>query len=326
MVVWCIGEVLWDIFPTEEHLGGAALNFSANLHRLGAAVTLISGVGKDERGRRALELIDGMGMDVSKIAVSEQPTGIAMVELDAETGDQSFVIPRPAAFDLLPFGLALKIEAERAGIDWIYIGSLLQTNTQVEEFTTDLVARVPSARVFYDLNLREGHWNLALVQRLSRLSSVLKLNEAEAKQLFTLTCPDSTFDLYSFCEWWSKAHDVDVMCVTLGGRGALVFSNGSALKVPGFTVEVSDTVGAGDAFAAAFLYGYHNEWTPKNAASFANALGAFVASQAGATPPWTIPEVLSLMSPDSQTSLMASLMETGEFGEQVPKAESIWPA
>jgi len=84
MVVCCIGEVLWDVFPDQELLGGAPLNVSANLHRLGAKVTLVSGVGSDERGIRALEAIKAIGLDVNRIAISNQQTGIAEVVRDAE--------------------------------------------------------------------------------------------------------------------------------------------------------------------------------------------------------------------------------------------------
>ena len=45
MRVLSIGEILWDIFPDQERLGGAALNFSANIGRLGDSATLITAVG-----------------------------------------------------------------------------------------------------------------------------------------------------------------------------------------------------------------------------------------------------------------------------------------
>ena len=52
----------------------------------------------------------------------------------------------------------------------------------------------PQARCFYDVNLREGHWNLDLVQRLSRLASIIKLNETEAETLFELSNGATPFD------------------------------------------------------------------------------------------------------------------------------------
>ena len=53
-----IGEILWDLIGQSEYLGGAPLNFAAHARNLGHEVFLVSGVGDDERGRRALSAID----------------------------------------------------------------------------------------------------------------------------------------------------------------------------------------------------------------------------------------------------------------------------
>ena len=54
-------------------------------------------------------------------------------------------------------------------------------------------------------------------------------------------------------------------------------------------------MGSGDAFAAAFLHGYNLGWPVERAARFANALGALVASRAGATPNWTLGELSKML-------------------------------
>jgi len=59
-------------------------------------------------------------------------------------------------------------------------------------------------------------------------------------------------------------------------------------------VRVADTVGAGDAFAAAFLHGLWQGWNPSQVADFANRVGALVASRTGAIPMWTLDEVCAL--------------------------------
>jgi fructokinase len=82
----------------------------------------------------------------------------------------------------------------------------------------------------------------------------------------------------------------------LGGQGCAVFSKHALHYVRGFRVQVVDTVGAGDAFSAAFLHGMYSGWDITRSATFANALGALVASRAGATPVWTREECLALIS------------------------------
>lgn len=54
MRIICIGELLWDVYEEEEYLGGAPLNFSAHLKRLGHEVYFISAVGEDSRGDLSL--------------------------------------------------------------------------------------------------------------------------------------------------------------------------------------------------------------------------------------------------------------------------------
>jgi fructokinase len=293
--VWSIGEMLWDVFPDQERFGGAALNFCANLQRMGNTATLVSAVGRDPRGELALARMRTLGLSTRFISVIDDlPTGVAMITRSA-SGEPSYAIPRPAAFDRIATGPEILEQAEESAIDWLYFGTLLQTEPVVERFTTELVRRLPEARCFYDMNLRTGHWNLALVERLSQLATVLKLNETEAETLHGLTrTGTASYSLETFCRAWSKKYSIATICVTLGSAGCYVYDRGAGLTVRGFPVTVCDTVGSGDAFAAAFLHGYQQRWATRETARFANALGAIVASRAGATPEWAIDECLAL--------------------------------
>ena len=296
MRVLGIGEILWDIFSDRERLGGAALNFCANLQRLGNTAVLLSAVGHDARGTLALRRMQELELDTEDIQLVDSPTGVAMVDT-TEAGAPAFIIPRPAAFDLVSTTPETFRKVEDHHIGWLYFGTLLQTTAPIEKFTTELATRLPKLRCFYDMNLRAGQWNLALVQRLSGLASVLKLNEVEAETLFNLTHRDeATFSMEQFCRSWAETYDIDTICVTLGPAGCFVFDRGTIHRVPGFPVKVCDTVGSGDAFAAAFLHGYQRNWPILETARFANALGALVTMRSGATPDWTIEECFALAS------------------------------
>jgi fructokinase len=288
MNVLGIGEVLWDVFPSQEHLGGAALNFCANVQRLGSRATLISGVGNDDRGRRAIEAMQALGLDTRCIQiVSGVSTGIAIVQSD-ENGEPAFHISRPAAFDRIKADTLSACTASLT-VDWIYFGTLLQTEEGAEVHIANLMRDFPDARSFYDVNLRKEHWNFDLVQRLSRICDVLKLNLEEAKTLAALSgTPRAEFVLMEFCDQWSSTYSIDTICITLGSEGCLIYNNGRMDQFDGFPVSVHDTVGAGDAFAAAFLHGYHLGWPVDKMARFANAAGAIVAGRPGATSEWTL--------------------------------------
>lgn len=291
-----VGEVLWDVFPDRELLGGAPLNFSANAVRLGNTAALVSAVGEDERGRLAREAIAALGVDLRFVQqVSAAATGVAMV--GTKDGEPVFEIPRPAAFDLVELAPEAFEAARRFRPDWLYFGTLIQMEPRVEALTRRLGEALPGVRALYDMNLRSGAWHLELVQRLCRMATILKLNEFEAETLGGLTGMGAdAFSIERFCERWAAEYELDAICVTLGPAGCLVFQGGTSQTVPGYPAKVHDTVGAGDAFAAAFLHGYHQRWPILRTARFANAVGSIVASRPGATPVWSLEEALELAS------------------------------
>lgn len=291
MRILSIGEVLWDVIGEREFLGGAPLNFSASAQRLGNVVEFISAVGADSRGTLALESIHAHGLSTELIqTLPNHPTGTAVATMDA-SGSATFQIIRPAAYDFLSLNESALQQLAATRPDWIYFGTLAQTAPGNDTLLHRLIAAAPAARRFYDMNLRAGQWNLPLVERLSALAHILKLNESEAETLFRVTRGSEAFSLERFCEFWSQAHQNELICVTLGERGCAVWSNRALQVFPGVPVKVIDTVGAGDAFSAAFLHGFHLGWPIQRTAAFANALGALVASREGGLPAWTIEEL-----------------------------------
>jgi len=287
-----LGEVLWDVFDREEFLGGAPLNFAANAQRLGNKVALLTAVGADERGERALAEMNALGLTTEFVQTdANHATGTAIVEVD-RSGNASYVIERPAAFDCLRVEDTLLSKLAALKPDWMYYGTLAQAREENEAILNRIVKRITGVKCFFDLNLRKGHWNLPLVERLSALATVLKLNLEEAELLSSLTLGKVSFNLEVFCRHWSETYGMKTICVTLGARGCAVFFGDRLETCEGIKVKVVDTVGAGDAFAAAFLHGFELGWPMERTARFANAVGGLVASRAGATPAWTPEECL----------------------------------
>ena len=122
------------------------------------------------------------------------------------------------------------------------------------------------------MNLRRGCYTPELVRELLSLAAAVKVNDDEA-ELF----PDL-----------GQASSV---AITRGERGCEVRIGSDHAECPGYPVKVVDTVGAGDAFAAAFLHGLAAGWSAAQTGDFANRLGALVASRPGATPEWSLREL-----------------------------------
>src|SRR5579864_8565425 len=99
MKIVSLGEVLWDILPTTEHLGGAPFNFALHARNLGHEVCFVSAVGDDPRGQRALTHMEAAGLSTRFVRrTSDYPTGTVSVTLDA-VGNPQYQIHCPAAYN-----------------------------------------------------------------------------------------------------------------------------------------------------------------------------------------------------------------------------------
>jgi fructokinase len=287
-----VGEVLWDLFPDSVRLGGAALNFAAHAKRLGHEPLLISAVGTDELGQEAVRAISTLGLDTSFVQKTERfKTGTASVQL-GPYDHTSFVIERPAAYDAVELPDARMEQIGRWDPQWLYFGTLFSSSLNGRNMLYRLLNKVPRARRFYDLNLRPGSDSPELVAQLSRVANVVKLNEEELKSIHEfLRLPAET---KGFCRAGIEQFGWSAVCVTLGARGCALAVQGEYVEAEGHPVDVADTVGAGDAFAAAFMHGIISNWRTTDIAEFSNRVGALVASVHGAIPDWTIKEVADL--------------------------------
>jgi len=83
-----------------------------------------------------------------------------------------------------------------------------------------------------------------------------------------------------------KKYSLKMLCITRGAKGAFLKTADEEIYQCGFMVNTKDTVGAGDAFLAGFIHNYSSDKPLKDALKFACLLGAWVASQKGANPPF----------------------------------------
>ncbi len=298
MRIVSIGEVLWDVIGTSEYLGGAPLNFAAHASKLGHEVYLVSGVGEDAPGEAALAAMRrlGIGTDLVEL-VPGASTGTAEVELDP-SGKPMFRIVRPAAYDHVRITPALRQRIIALQPHWIYFGTLFHVTEPVLAATLQLLDALAAARRIYDVNLREGNWTLRAVEQLASRANVIKLSDSEAEFLdASMGAGEEASPIRHFCERWCDQYHCRTVCVTLGERGCAIYHDHHFTESPGRRVEVVDTIGAGDAFAAGLIHGMGEGWPMERCAAFANALAALAASRPGAIPEWSIEEVTSMMNP-----------------------------
>jgi fructokinase len=284
-----VGEIIWDIFQDSTCLGGAPLNFSVNCRRLGHSPLLLSAVGTDELGQRAVREIAALGLEVGQLQRSTQwKTGTASVKVDAQ-GLPTFHIDRPAAYDDLSLSDQHIGRLRQFDPSWLYFGTLFPSLHGPRVVLDQLMQALPRANRFYDVNLRSGFDSPDLIATLIAQADVVKLNETEAEVISRLFGLPS--DLESFCRNGSERFGWKAVCITLGEQGCAILRGHEFCRAEGLPVRVADTVGAGDAFAAALLHGLVQQWPVVDIAQFANRVGALVASRTGAIPAWDLAEV-----------------------------------
>lgn len=290
MKIISIGEVLWDVLGDSEHLGGAPFNFAAHLAKLGHEVYFISGVGADARGDRILEELSRRGLSKRYVSrISRQPTGIVTVNLSPD-GQPTFAIHRPAAYDFPRLTQTDVAELTTPSPEWIYFGTLLQMSPQANQLTRKLLDASEKAKCFYDVNLRPGSYEAPLVRELMEQADIVKVNEEEVVQIERmLEMPGTTLE--NFCRSCAQLFALDSVCVTRGACGCALLVGDEFCEAEGYRVKVADAIGAGDAFAAAFLDAFGRGLSPTEIADFANRVGAIVASKLGAVPDWSREEI-----------------------------------
>jgi len=222
----------------------------------------------------------------------DHPTGIVTVSLDT-SGQPHFTIHRPAAYDFPDLSDKDLRKLSSPQPDWIYFGTLFQMSPKAKALTLKVIDANPEARRFYDVNLRENCYEASLVNELMSLATAVKLNDQEVDMIQSMF-GWSYRSLEDFCRGATRKFGWEAVCVTRGEAGCVLLLGDKCVVAEGYEVRVADTVGAGDAFSAAFVHGMGCRWPPLEVADFANRVGALVASRPGGTPSWTIEEAGAL--------------------------------
>jgi len=269
--VVAVGELLWDLLPEGKQLGGAPGNVVHHARQLGADATLITRVGRDPLGREA-------GQNLVEVLSSDpvRPTGTATVALDAN-GQPRFQLAEDVAWDYIELDEAARGLAARA--DAIYFGTLAQRAPVSRRSIRELLAAAPQRALrVLDLNLRDPYWSPELVEQSLGAATVLKLSDGELARL------PLEGGVRERIAQLARRFDLDLVALTRGPQGSLLYRAGDWVEHPGVPVTVRDAIGAGDAFTAALVVGLLRGVPLDVLSDRANRIGAYVCTQPGATP------------------------------------------
>jgi len=278
------GEVLADVFPDQIVLGGAPFNVAHHLKAFGLNPFLFTRLGKDSLRDEVLQAMSQCEMEVTGIQTDDtHPTGQVKVHIDG-TKHQFEILPLQA-YDFIhpiaPDGNKLPTHPAL-----VYYGTLAQRH-KVSRIALDaLLGSTPDAEKFMDINLRVPWYTKSILHKSLHHANIVKLNDDELDilvELFKLTGNTPEDQILNLLTQF----DIEQAIITCGENGAWQINRSGELIKTGAiekAVNLVDTVGAGDGFAAICILGSLLQWPIKTRLERANAFASSICENRGAIP------------------------------------------
>ena len=261
MKITTIGEILIDM--TQTHIdengiphfaaipGGAPANVAVAVSKLGGEAAFVGCVGDDLYGRLLRDTLVRYGVSADGLQVTKRAnTTLAIVMVDP-TGERSFSFYRkPGADTLIHVDKAIR---DTADTDILHFGSVSLTDPYCRDavVTTVQVAKNNGALITYDPNYRAALWDheqaaMLQMRAVLPLCDIVKISDEETQLLCGVQEPEAALEVL-------MGMGIRLAVVTLGKHGAMWRCGEMQGLVPGFSVKVADTNGAGDTFFGALL-------------------------------------------------------------------------
>lgn len=277
-----MGEALWDVLPEGKKLGGAPANFAYHMSQFGYDSVVVSAVGDDKLGNEILDNLAAKQLQ-HKIEKVPYPTGVVQVTLD-DAGVPCYEIKENVAWDNIPFTSALEELAQHTQA--VCFGSLAQRSVVSRETINrflDAMSRKEGQYKIFDINLRQGFYNKEILDESFNKCNILKINDEELITISRLFGFPG-IDLQDKCWILLAKYNLKMLILTCGINGSYVFTPGEVSFVETPKVEVTDTVGAGDSFTAAFIAAVLAGKSVAHAHRLAVDVSAYICTQNGAMP------------------------------------------
>lgn len=258
--------------------GGGGLNEAVILKRLGADVELVSKIADDEAGKQIMGFLKTEGIsDRGMITGSSMSTSVNVVLVD-KNGERYF-LTNPGGSnrkmekkDIEPF---LDTGSDIVSFAAMFVSPLLDISSLSEVFR--LIKKCPGRILAVDMTKPKRGETLDDLKECLRYVDHIFPNEEEAAML------TGRQDVYENARLFAEA-GVRCVIITRGKNGCLMFKDGEYTEIPAYPSEKTvDTTGAGDSFAAGFLYALSKGLSVKECAMFGNAAASCVVEGPGAS-------------------------------------------
>lgn len=260
-----------ESLKTFEHSmapGGSSANTIHGLAKMGIPTGFICYTGKDQTGNFFEDSMKKVGVKPYAFH-STTPSGTARAIISPD-GERTFATHLGAAVELSADMLSSELFK---GWDYCYIEGYLISNRALFKKTIDL-AKENNCKVILDLasyNMVEE--NRDFLNELLPNIDILFANEEEAKSLTLMSAEESLHYI---------ADKVDIAVVKVGKKGSLIKRGNEVVSIGCNDVKVVDTTGAGDMYAAGFLYGLINGYDLQKCGTIGNLLAESIIQVIGA--------------------------------------------
>ncbi len=261
--------------PTMQvHAGGSAANTIAGLGLLGARTVFRGQVGDDELGRRYGASLDEACGGHALAVTSEHPTGKCLALVSKSDSERTMLVDLGAAPKLTGLG-EFETHIRRSKVFHVTGYAFLEGPIRATAFQALDVARKAGVQISLDVAdpfvvaaIRDDVWRV-----LREYASIAFMNNEEAAALCGGMAPEQAVH--------EVAEAVETTVVKLGSRGSLVKQRGVLTPIGIHRVQPMDTTGAGDAYAAGFLYGFVNDWSAARCGRLGARVAALTVAQLG---------------------------------------------
>ncbi|MEE9097933.1 ribokinase [Pseudarthrobacter phenanthrenivorans] len=258
--------------------GGKSANQAVAAARLGGHVSLVGAVGEDANGNMLEASVAGAGVDVSHVRTSREPTGVAVIAVDAR-GENNIIISAGANGTLSPADVTRAADVmEGAAVVSLCLEFSMETVLVAAQAGHDAGAQVL-------LNLSPY---AEIPSALAGLADVLLVNAHEAALFLGSDVPGAGAPAAEWDAVCSRfaARGIRQVLVTLGSKGSVVLDAGASAGarvtfVQPTEVRAVDTTGAGDAFTGAVAVRLAAGDALADAAAFASVAAAMATTRKG---------------------------------------------
>ncbi len=282
MKLLSFGEIIWDIFDKEEHIGGAPLNFAAHAARQGADAWIASAVGNDELGKRALSKVRELGVGTELVrVVNDLPSGSCTVTLD-ENSLPHYDLADPAAYDRIDIPDSIK----SMHFDYLAFGTLALRHEHNKSTVKKIIALGVCDKIFADVNIRPPFFDKESVFICLENANIVKISDEELPTVTELVGISEKNVENSAVALSKEFKNIEIIVITLGEKGSLAYDceEKKFFRQGAIIARVVSTVGAGDSFGATLLVSIHKKDPIEKSLHKASSVSSFVVSKTGALP------------------------------------------